>query len=82
MGGDIYESYLTHPKEYGNTIGQGITQRSVRIGCELQYEWTRLGSLLYIDPQAAYSWGERGESFTPAVTLGWRSNLFQDRKQF
>jgi hypothetical protein len=82
MGGDIYQSYLTHPKEYGNTIGQGITQRNVRIGCELQYEWTQLNSLLYIDPQAAYSWGEHGDIFTPAITLGWRSCLFQDRKQF
>jgi hypothetical protein len=81
-GGDVYQSYSLRPMEFGHTIGQGITMRTLRFGCELQYEWSTLHSLVYIDPQIAFHWGELPSTTTPAVTIGWRSQLFQERKQF
>lgn len=81
-GGDIYQSYVKRSKDYGNTIGQGVTVRTVRFGCEFQRQLPKLHSLIYIDPQIAFHWGDLPSSVTPAVTIGWRSNLFQDRKFF
>lgn len=81
-GGDIYQSYLNRPKEYDNTIGQGITLRSVRVGCQLIYALPKWGSHVYLDPQVALQWGDLPKKVTPAVTIGWRSSLFQERKMF
>lgn len=81
-GGDIYQSYLSRPKEYGHTIGQGITLRTVRIGCQLIYTLPKWKSSLYIDPQVALQWGDLPQKITPAVTIGWRNSLFQERKMF
>ena len=81
-GGDIYQSYNTRPQEYDNTIGQGITQRSFRVGCQISYSLPNLESTLYIDPQIALHWGDLPSVVTPAITVGWRSNLFQNRRLF
>ena len=81
-GGDIYQSYGNRPKEYDNTIGQGITLRTIRVGCQLIYTMPKWSSNVYVDPQVALQWGDLQRSVTPAVTIGWRSSLFQERKQF
>ena len=81
-GGDIYQSYGNRPKEYDNTIGQGITLRTVRVGCQLIYTLPKWKSSVYLDPQVALQWGDLQRSITPAVTIGWRSSLFQERKLF
>lgn len=36
-GGDIYTSYNSHPKEYGNYIGQGLKNNGVRIMLSAAY---------------------------------------------
>jgi len=81
-GGNVYENYLLRPKEYGNTIGQGITVRTVRVGCELGYPVPAVNGKVYIDPQIAYRWGDLPSKATPAITAGFRSDLFQPRRRF
>lgn len=79
-GGDIYKSYTSHPKEYGNTIGQGITQRAVSLQANASTTLNKLQLELYIQAGLQYSWGEIGTSTTPLVCVGMRSNLFNERK--
>lgn len=81
-GGDIYQSYNNRPMEYGHTIGQGITLRTLCFGAELRYAFQSGGNVVYIDPQLAYQWGDLPDKFTPAVSFGWRTTLFQERRQF
>lgn len=81
-GGDIYQSYTKRPKEYGHTIGQGVTVRTIRIGCEASYLLRMLNTKLYIDPQVVCQWGDRRTRMTPAVTAGFRSDLFGPRRRF
>ena len=81
-GGNIYQSYTKRPKEYGHTIGQGITVRTIRIGCEASYQLRTLKAKLYIDPQVACQWGDGQTRVIPAVTAGFRSDLFGPRRRF
>lgn len=79
-GGDIYKSYISHPKEYGNTIGQGITQRAVSFQANASTTLNKLQLELYVQAGLQYSWGEIGTSTSPLVCIGMRSNLFNERK--
>jgi hypothetical protein len=86
-GGNIYESYVNRPLEYGNTIGQGVTMRTVRVGCELNFSLRKMlrifsESHLYVDPQIAFGWGDLPSKVTPAVTVGWRNEVFGERRNF
>lgn len=81
-GGDIYQSYNNRPKEYGHTIGQGITARTIRVGAEIRYGLRNNFSVLYVDAQIATSWGDISRKTVPALTAGWRSVLFQERRTF
>ncbi len=79
-GGDIYKSYTSHPKEYGNTIGQGITQRTVSLQANASTTLNKLQLELYLQGGLQYSWGEMGTNTTPLVCAGIRSSLFNERK--
>lgn len=79
-GGDIYKSYTSHPKEYGNTIGQGITQRALSLQANASTTLNKLQLELYIQAGMQYSWGEMGTSTSPLICVGMRSNLFNERK--
>lgn len=79
-GGDIYKSYTSHPKEYGNTIGQGITQRAISFQANASTTLTKLQLELYVQAGMQVSWGEMGSSNSPLLCLGLRSNLFNERK--
>jgi len=81
-GGNIYESYTKRPMDYGHTIGQGITMRTVRLGCEVAYQLPAGNMKVYIDPQIAYRWGDLSARITPVVTAGFRSDLFGKRRRF
>ena len=82
FGGDIYQNYLTHPKEYGNTIGQGLTQRSLNLQVQVSTVLAPIQMEIYFQGGGLYSFGEIGDSFKPILMLGIRSNLFQDRKMW
>lgn len=79
-GGDIYKSYTSHPKEYENTIGQGITQRAVSFQANASTTLSALQLEGYVQVGMQYSWGELGSSIDPLICLGLRSNLFHERK--
>lgn len=79
-GGDIYKSYTSHPKEYDNTIGQGMTQRAVSLQANASTTLNKLQLELYLQAGMQYSWGELGSSTTPLICAGLRSNLFNERK--
>lgn len=79
-GGDIYKSYTSHPKEYNNTVGQGITQRTVSLQVNVSTTLTKLQLEAYLQAGLQYSWGEIGTSTNPLICLGMRSNLFNERK--
>lgn len=81
-GGDIYQSYNNRPMEYGHTIGQGITLRSLRFGAEFRYVFKSGKNMVYFDPQFVYQWGDLPDNTTPAIAFGWRTSLFQERRQF
>lgn len=79
-GGDIYKSYTSHPKEYGNTIGQGMTQRAVSLQANASTTFNKILLEMYIQAGLQYSWGELGQSTTPLICVGLRNSLFNDRK--
>ena len=79
-GGDIYKSYTSHPKEFGNTIGQGLTQRAVSFQANASTTLNRLQLELYVQAGLQYCWGEMDSSTNPLVCLGIRSKLFNERK--
>lgn len=79
-GGDIYKSYTSHPKEYGNTIGQGITQRTLSFQANASTTLNKLQLELYVQAGMQVSWGEMGSKNSPLICLGMRSNLFNERK--
>jgi len=79
-GGDIYKSYTSHPKEYGNTIGQGMTQRAVSLQANASTTLNKLQLELYLQAGMQYSWGEMGTSTNPLICVGMRNSLFNERK--
>lgn len=79
-GGDIYKSYTSHPKEFGNTIGQGITQRTLSFQANASTTLNKLQLELYVQAGMQVSWGEMGSKNSPLICLGMRSNLFNERK--
>ena len=79
-GGDIYQSYVNRPKEYGNTIGQGITVRTLIVGGRVSMELPGILVEPYLQVSGNYSWGDIKSSLTPAVVIGIRSKLFQGRR--
>lgn len=79
-GGDIYKSYTSHPKEYGNTIGQGMTQRAVSLQANASTVLDKILLEIYLQAGMQYSWGELGSSTTPLICIGFRNNLFNERK--
>lgn len=81
-GGNVYENYLNHPMEYGHRIGQGLTVRTIRLGCEFSYKIPSMNLRAYIDPQLVYRWGDVSSRFIPAISAGLRSELFQTRRRF
>lgn len=81
-GGNIYSNYLNRPKEYGNTIGQGITQRFLQVGGELSYTIQALRLQTYLQAGINYSWGEMATRFDPMLSIGFRTTLFVPRRLF
>ncbi len=81
-GGNIYESYVLRPKEYGNTIGQGTTVRSILFGTQFSYSNLKWPFEYYVQLAMNYSWGEIKSVFSPSAVIGIRSTLFQTRKMF
>jgi hypothetical protein len=81
-GGDIYQSYVTRPSEYGHRIGQGQTVRTLQIGGQVLYSIEKLHLEAYLQLGATYLWGERKEQLYPTTVFGLRSNLFQARRIF
>lgn len=79
-GGDIYKSYTSHPKEFGNTIGQGMTQRAVSLQANASTTLNKLQLEMYVQAGLQVSWGELGTSTNPLVCVGMRSSLFNERK--
>ncbi len=81
-GGNVYGNYLNRPMEYGHRIGQGLTVRTIRLGCEVSYYLPKWHIRAYVDPQVAYRWGDVSSRFIPAVSAGLRNELFQTRRRF
>jgi len=79
-GGDIYQSYVFRPKEYDNTIGQGITMRSFVFGIQTSYSMNRIPVQYYAQFSGNYSWGELKSTFNPSIVIGVRSNMFHTRR--
>lgn len=82
LGGDVYKSYVSYPKEYGNTIGQGRTIRSVQLGTEVSYPISIISSRIYFAATGNYQWGETVSKLNGQLTIGIRSELFNQRKLF
>lgn len=81
-GGNIYKDYTSHPKEYGNTIGQGQTVRNVQLGCELSYFIQSLSCRVFLSGSGRYTWGEIKSAATGQINIGLRSDLFVNRRLF
>lgn len=83
-GGDLYQSYVNRPpdKEYGNTIGQGNTQRRVQAGLSCIYPLPKKPISIYATAMGTSSWGDLGSKQTGIVIVGIRSELFQVNRQF
>ena len=81
-GGDIYKSYVIRPKEYGNTIGQGLTVRNLHFGAQFSYLNFKQPIEYYAQVGMNYTWGEIKSGFTPSAVVGIRSSLFSARRLF
>lgn len=83
FGGDVYKSYDTRPinKEYGTTIGQGITQQNWKI----QVQWDmdlKNERNIYAIVGNNLTWGELKTKSIPYFQIGVRSSLFYRSKLF
>lgn len=83
-GGDIYKPYTMRPAdlEYGNTIGQGMTVRSIELGLSAQYPISALPVKAYFQVAGRYQWGDIQARLDPILILGIRSDLFSPRRLF
>lgn len=82
-GGNIYQSYNNRPKEFGHTVGQGITTRTIIAGIQMSYSFMgRTHVTIYFDPGIRFSWGDLSNRTVPGGMIGIRSELFQERKMF
>lgn len=83
-GGDIYKPYTMRPAdlEYGNTIGQGMTVRSIELGLSAQYPIPALPVKAYFQVAGRYQWGDIQARLDPILILGIRSDLFSPRRLF
>lgn len=91
-GGDVYKSYNTRPKnkehgnvlykDYGNTIGQGLTQRYLVLIAEWNRQIKETWMNVFAQPQLMISYGEMKSRIQPMILVGCRSTLFQRRKLF
>lgn len=81
-GGNIYESYVSRPKEYGNTIGQGLTIRNILVGAQFSYSNMKYPMEYYVQTGVNYTWGETKTRISPTVVVGVRSTLFGTRRFF
>jgi hypothetical protein len=81
-GGNIYQNYVNHPLEYGNTIGQGLTQHTLKMGLAADYLIHPLNVTAFIQFTGNYSWGELNDHLVGGITIGLRSQLFSTRRIF
>lgn len=81
-GGNIYNSYVNRPFEYGHHIGQGSTVRFVAIGGMASYELPFLNWDLYVQGQCGYFWGDVNNRISSTLIIGVRSSLFNKRRLF
>lgn len=83
-GGDVYQSYVLKPadKEYGHTIGQGITLRTLQLGIQPAKSIEALQSELFLQFSGNYTWGDQIGQLSGSFCVGIRNNLFQNRKLF
>ena len=81
-GGNIYESYVLRPKEYGNTIGQGLTIRNILFGAQFSYSNIKFPLEYYAQVGVNYTWGETKTRTSPTAVVGIRSTLFGTRRFF
>lgn len=82
-GGNVYASYISRARDYGNTIGQGVTLRTVRVGCEISLPTALFGLFqVYIDPQVAFRSGDLPQTVTFGITGGVRTPVFGPRRRF
>jgi len=81
-GGNIYESYVFRPKEYGNTIGQGLTIRNILFGAQFAYSNIKFPIEYYVQAGVNYTWGETKTRISPMAVVGVRSTLFGTRRFF
>lgn len=81
-GGNIYNSYVNRPFEYGHYIGQGSTVRFIAIGAMATYSLPVVNWDLYVQVQSSYTWGDVNSRFSGMIAAGVRSNLFNKRRIF
>ena len=83
-GGDVYKPYTLRPAdlEYGNTIGQGTTVRSIEMGFCMQHPLPAVPLQAYCQLAGKFSWGDISARFDPVLVIGVRSSLFSPRRLF
>ncbi|HLX65785.1 MAG TPA: hypothetical protein VKR41_02280, partial [Puia sp.] len=84
FGGDIFENYLTRPRDYGFHIGSGIPAKTINVSGLLSYQWREN---VFLDLSAMYRRFSVNDptntyhsSSSTTLTAGIRINMF--RRQY
>ncbi len=80
-GGDIYQSYVNRPGDYGNFIGQGKGNNGFRFQVFVGYEiWKKSRMYLFAEYQLRYDSAIQATSHVPMI--GLRSQLWNDYRNY
>ena len=82
FGGNIYDSYLNRPNDYGNYIGQGSSLNTSMLWGQLTYElFPKWSTKIYADAQIRKEANNPGNLIFMG-TVGIRSWLWNDYRNY
>lgn len=80
-GSNIYAPYTLRPADYGNYIGQGVTNRALRLAFTISYELNNRGNLnLFCENQLRFDSYMNRTLYFPII--GLRSQLWNDYRNY
>ena len=80
-GSNIYLPYTLRPSDYGIYVGQGLTNRAIRLIFTVSYQLKESGNLnVFVENQLRYESYNKQTLFFPII--GLRSQLWNDDRNF
>ncbi len=80
-GGNIYQSYVNRPMEYGHFIGQGVQQNTMRVVLSFSYQLLKNGRLNAF-AENHFTYNAKASEMSYRAVAGIRSFLWNDYRNY